>query len=157
MNDGHTISLLVVTSRASTKPSFFRFLQSAHIDNHLDTHLDNLRARIQLDPPQIKNEEILLETDDEVLSLEGNCDSEGSYDDGDIVMFAEKEDDELFTAVEEGLITPPPSDIEDSAFATYLPFQGVNIDKNDDTNPRQNGCHHGYEDWEERFGCFQRV
>jgi len=52
-------------------------------------------------------------------------------------MFTEKEDDELFTAVEEGLIIPPPSDIEDSVFATYLPFQGVNIDdasthKNDD-------------------------
>ena len=94
--------MLVVTSRASTKPSFFRFLlQSAHIDNHLDTHLDDLIARIQLDPPQIKNEEILLETDDEILNLEGTCDSEGSYDDdGDIEMFAEKEDDELFIADE---------------------------------------------------------
>ena len=40
------------------------------------------------------------------LNLESTCDSEGSYDDGDIEMFAEKEDDELFTAVEEGLITP---------------------------------------------------
>jgi hypothetical protein len=42
-------------------------------------------------------------------------------------MFTEKKDDGplMFTAVEEGLITPPPSVIEDSAFATYLPFQGV--------------------------------
>jgi hypothetical protein len=76
-------------------------------------------------------------------------------------MFTEKEDDELFTAVEEGLITPPPSDIE-VAFATYLPFQGVNIDdaahKNDDTGSTwQNDCHHGYEDWEERFESFQGV
>ena len=52
---------------------------------------------------------------------------------------------------------------EDSVFATYLPFQRVNIDdasnhKNDDTRrTRQNGCHHGYEDWEERFESFQRV
>jgi hypothetical protein len=88
---------------------------------------------------------------DEVLNLEYTCDSEGSYDDGDIEMFIEKEDDELFTAIEEGLITPPPSDIEDSVFATNLPFQRVNIDdasnhKNDDTRrTRQNGCHHGYE------------
>ena len=43
-------------------------------------------------------------------------------------MFAEKEDDELYTAVQEGLITPPPSVIEDSTFATHFPFRGSNID-----------------------------
>ena len=134
-------------------------------DGQLLATVDDLIARIQLDPLQIKNEEILLETDGEILNLEGTCDSEGSYDDdGDIEMFTEKEDDELFIADEEGLITPPPSVIED-AFATYLPFQGVNIGsgcisthKNDDpSRARQNGYHHGYEDWEERFECFQRV
>jgi hypothetical protein len=116
-----------------------------------------------LDPPQIKNEEILLETDDEVLSLGGSRDSDGSYDEGDIEMFTEKEDDELYTAVHEGLITPPPSVIEDSAFATHFPFRGSNIDdvynhKNNDTGSTgQNDCHHGYEDWEERFESFRRV
>ena len=116
-----------------------------------------------MDPPQVKNDEILLETDDEVLSLGGSCDSDGSYDDGDIEMFTEKEDDELYTAVKESLITPPPSIIEDSAFATYFPFRGGNIDdvsyhKNDDTGSAgQNDCHHGYEDWEEQFESFQRV
>jgi transposase InsO family protein len=132
-------------------------------DGQLLATVDDLIARIQLDPSQIKNEEILLETDDEVLSLRSSCDSEGSDDDGDIEMFTEKEDDELFTAVQEGLITPPPSVIEDSAFATYVPFQRVNIDdvsnhKNDDTGGTgQNDYHHGYEDWEDRFESFQRV
>ena len=132
-------------------------------DGQPRTEVDDLIAQIQLDPPQIKNEEILLETDDEVLSLGGSRDSDGSYDDRDIEMFAEKEDDELDTAVQEGLITPPPSVIEDSAFATHFPFRGSNIDdvynhKNNDTGSTgQNDCHHGYEDWEERFENFQRV
>ena len=54
--------------------------------------------------------------------------SEGTYDgDGDIEMFTEKADDELYIAVQEGLITPPPSVIEDSAFASYVPFRRGNI------------------------------
>jgi hypothetical protein len=77
-------------------------------------------------------------------------------------MFTEKEDDELFAAVEEGSDHPSSLFIENSALATYLPFQGVNIDdaahKNDDTGSTwQNDCHHGYEDWEERFESFQGV
>ena len=63
-------------------------------DGQLRTEVDDLIAQIQLDPPQIKNEEILLETDDEFLSLGGSRDSDESYVDGDIEMFAEKEDDE---------------------------------------------------------------
>jgi hypothetical protein len=51
-------------------------------------------------------------------------------------MFTEKEDDELYAAVQEGLITPPPSVIEDSAFASSVPFQRGNID---DVSNHKNG------------------
>ena len=41
-------------------------------------------------------------------------------------MFDEEDNaDELVRAVEEGLITPPPSEVmdKDSAFATHIPFK----------------------------------
>ena len=49
--------------------------------------------------------------DDELFSSRSTYDSDESRDD-DVQMFNEKEDDELTHAVEEGLITPPPTEVE---------------------------------------------
>jgi hypothetical protein len=68
-----------------------------------------------------------LEEDQEILDLEQNWESDGS--DGGVQLFNEKEDYELIRAVEEGLITPPWSDVNDSdgnsAFGPFIPFQAV--------------------------------
>ena len=43
----------------------------------------------------------------------------------EVGLFSEEEDEELVRAVEESLISPPPSEVarEDSAFTAYPPFQ----------------------------------
>jgi transposase InsO family protein len=128
-------------------------------DKELIAHMDELVARVSLEPTQAKNEEVL-EEDEEILCSERTWESDGSNDD-EVQLFDNKEDYELARAVEEGLITPPPSDVaeEDSAFAAYIPFQvenkGTSNHKNEDT---QGGLMGFQEDgWNDRLEVFQRV
>ena len=131
-------------------------------NKELITHMDELVARVSLEPPQAKNEEVL-----EVFQ-ERTWESDGSNDDEDEVqLFDEKE--ELARAVEEGLMTPPPSEVDyenDSANAAYnyIPFQvpsragtstGTSNHRNEDT---QGGLLGLQEDgWDEQWEAFQRV
>jgi transposase InsO family protein len=111
----------------------------AHLSNELIAHKDDLVERISLDRNLAKNEG-LLEEDEEIFSSEQAEESDGSNDD-DVQLFNEKEDYELSRAVEEGLITPPWSEVGDfdknSAFGPYVPFPvgdraGPSNHKNDD-------------------------
>jgi DNA-directed RNA polymerase specialized sigma24 family protein len=112
--------LLVVTSRASTKA----FLHSV-MDNQLITHMEDLVSRIKLDPPQVKNVEFL-EVDEEILCPERTWESDESGDESDEVrLFNEEEEEELVRAVEEGLITPPSSEVETGT----LPLQLIHLFK----------------------------
>jgi hypothetical protein len=129
--------------------------------NQLITHMDDLVARIKLDPPQVKNAEIL-EVDEEILCPERTWESDESGDESDEVGLFNEEEEELVRAVEEGLITPPSSEVEnkDSAFAAYPPLQIVDQSRtsnqwNDDFPGPAPGTPE--EDWDERFECFQRV
>jgi len=95
------------------------------MDNQLITHMEDLVARIKLDPPQVKNVEFL-EVDEEILCPERTWESDESGDESDEVrLFNEEVKEELVRAVEEGLITPPSSEVEnmDSAFAAYRLFK----------------------------------
>ena len=74
--------------------------------------MDELVAQISLEPAQAENEK-LLEEDEEILCSEQAWESDGSNDD-EIQLFNEKDGYELVRAVEEGLITPPRSDVLDS-------------------------------------------
>jgi Reverse transcriptase (RNA-dependent DNA polymerase) len=131
----------------------------------LIAHLDELVARVSLEPSQVKNEEVL-EEDEEVLYPEHTWDSESGSNDDEVQPFNEKEDYELARAVEEGLITPPPSEViteNDSAFAAYVPFQvvdrpghqGTSNHKTDDTQDRLLGLQEDGRN--DRFEHFQRV
>ena len=131
-----------------------------HHDNQLIAHLDELVAQITMTPTHVQNEDIL-ESDDDVPetdspSSRSTCDSDEPNDDH-VQMFDEEDNDELVRAAEEGLITPPPSEV-DSAFTTHIPFQvdheGLVYHKDDDDQGEQEGFH---QDWEERFESFQRV
>jgi hypothetical protein len=75
-------------------------------DKNFIAHIDELVARVSLEPPQARNEEVL-EEDEEILYPERTWESDEPNDDEDEVqLFDEKEDNELARAVEEGLITP---------------------------------------------------
>lgn len=101
-------------------------------DKELIDHTHELMARVSLELPQAKNEEVL-EEDGEILYSERTWESDKLNDDEEdeedkVQLFDEKDDYELAHVVEEGLITPPPSEVHDvngSANAAYIPFQVV--------------------------------
>jgi hypothetical protein len=82
------------------------------LNNDRIARMDELVAQISLEPAQAENEK-LLEEDEEILCSEQAWESDGSNDD-EIQLFNEKDGYELVRAVEEGLITPPRSDVLDS-------------------------------------------
>jgi hypothetical protein len=134
--------------------------KKSHANNQLIAHMDELVARISLESPQVKNEEIL-EVDKELLSLESTWESDDSNVEQNLPVSEEDEDIEIAHAVEEGLITPPPSEVEskDSAFAAYIPFQSdvedVSKHKDEVNQGGLMGC--PLDDGVERFESFQRV
>jgi inorganic triphosphatase YgiF len=85
--------------------------KKSHPNNQLIAHMDELVARISLESPQVKNEEIL-EVDEELLSLESTWESGDSNVEQNLPVSEEDEDIEIVPAVEEGLVTPPPSEVE---------------------------------------------
>jgi hypothetical protein len=139
--------------------------KKTHPENQLITHMDDQVERIKLNPPQVKNAEIL-EVDEEVLCPEQNWDSEsdGSIDD-EVLSFNEKEDFDLARAFEEALITPP-SEVateSDHANAAHIPFQfvegkakGTSNHKNDDSQNELLGIQEN-DRWSDRFEDSQRV
>ena len=104
-------------------------------------------------PTHVQNEDIL-ESDDvvpdaELPSSRSTCDSD-EPDEDHVQMFDEEDNaDELVRAVEEGLIIPPPSEVN-SAFTTHYPFQvdheGLLYHQDDDDQGGQDGFH---QDWDE--------
>jgi hypothetical protein len=93
-------------------------------NKELLAHMDELVARVSLEPSQAKNE-VVLEEDEEILyserAWEDFNESSDGEDDG-VLPFDEKEDLEPAYAFEEGLITPPLSD----AYAVHhVPFQVI--------------------------------
>jgi len=137
--------------------------KKSHLDSQLICHLDELVTQIEMGPTHVENEKILDSEDDvpdaELPSSRSTCDSDEPNDD-DVQMFDEEDNnaDELVRAVEDGLITPPPSEVidKDSAFATHIPFQLHQelYHKDDDEQGGQDGFH---QNWDERFESFQRV
>jgi Reverse transcriptase (RNA-dependent DNA polymerase)/GAG-pre-integrase domain len=136
-------------------------------DKELIDRVDELVARVSLEPPQAKNEEVL-EEDGEILYPERTWESDESNDDEDEVqLFDEKDDYELARAVEEGLITPPPSEVDyenGSANVAYIPFQvveragtsqGTSNHRNEDNQGGLSGLQE--DSWNERLEAFQRV
>ena len=93
-------------------------------NKELIAHMDELVARVSLEPSQAKNEEVL-EEDEEILYSERTWDDFNESSDGEddgVLPFDEKEDLEPAYAFEEGLITPPLSD----AYAVHnIPFQVI--------------------------------
>jgi hypothetical protein len=122
-------------------------------DRELIAHMDELVARVSLEPTQAKNEEIL-EEDEEILCSEQQWELSDESNDDEVQVFDNKEDDyKLARAVEKGLITPPPSEVteEDSAFAAYIPFQIVDQEdtsnhKNEDTHGLMGFQENGWDD-----------
>ncbi len=81
--------------------------------------MDSLVARVRLPEAEATNERIL-EEDEEVL--ESLHDPENEESDESVVGFDEKEDYELARALQEALLTPPPSEVDpDAAFHVQLP------------------------------------
>jgi transposase InsO family protein len=132
-------------------------------EKELIANLDQLVARVSLEPSQSKNEEVL-EEDEEVLYPERTWDSESESNDDEVLLFNEKEDYELARAVDEGLITPPSEVATEShtASAAYIPFQvvdgktpGTSVHKNEDSQCELLGLQE--DDWNTRLENFQRV
>src|SRR5467141_623157 len=124
--------------------------------------MDELVARVSLEPSQAKNEEAL-EEDGEILYSEQtweDCNESNDGEDDGVLPFDEKEDLELARAVEEGLITPPLSD----AYAAYtIPFQVIERGEPSTTTPSlriqdtQSKPGIQEDDWDEQWEAFQRV
>jgi hypothetical protein len=131
------------------------------LNNDRIARMDELVAQISLEPAQAENEKVL-EEDEEILCSEQAWESDGSNDD-EIQLFNEKDEYELVRAVEEGLITPPRSDVLDSdgnsAFGLYTPFMvvdraGSSNHRNDDF---QGELVDQSDNQNDRFENFQRV
>ena len=132
------------------------------LNNDRIARMDELVAQISLEPAQAENEKVL-EEDEEILCSEQAWESDGSDDDDEVKLFNEKDEYELVSAVEEGLITPPRSDVLDSdgnsAFGLYTPFMevdraGLSNHRNDDF---QGELVDQSDNQNDRFENFQRV
>jgi Reverse transcriptase (RNA-dependent DNA polymerase)/GAG-pre-integrase domain len=129
-------------------------------DRELIAHMDELVARVSLEPTQAKNEEVL-EEDEDILCSKWTWEPDGSDDDELQIVVDSKEDYELARALEEGLITPPPSEVteEDSAFAAYIPFQVVGPTSSHEPGAGTQGELMEFQEdgWDDRLEVFQRV
>ena len=82
--------------------------------------VDSLMARIELPEGHVTNE-VILEEDDAIEPLP--VDPEDEEPGEGVAVFDEKEDYELARALEEALLTPPPSEVDpEAALHVQLPF-----------------------------------
>jgi len=97
--------------------------------------LDDLVTKVTIPEPLAANQRILEDDEDELMGPSSNQNdpsdreqSPPSYEteesDDETGTFNQKEDLELAKALEEALLTPPPSEVEESVFNVSIPVQG---------------------------------
>ena len=124
------------------------FNGKSEVSGQIIAEMDSLVARVRL-PEILATNERLLEEDEEVLEPADDLEEESEEPDEGVSAFDEKEDYELARALEEALLTPPPSEVDpETAFHIQFPTE---------ESPHEaycEACSEGVEDEEERFEDF---
>src|SRR6266487_639171 len=140
--------------------------------------MDSLITKVRLPEAQATNE-CLLEEDEEILEPTFDPEDDEEPDTEEVAAFDEKEDYELARALEDALLTPPPSEVDvETAFHIQLPvrlndqhkagkgdperafpetpqegFVGIPLGQNNEQTPCEI-CSQGAEDQDERLEDF---